>query len=92
MLYIPVEQQCCQDKYAMVCWASIHPLCQGNSGTLTPRMPRLMAPLVIVLCNLINEDQRCGLLHVIALFVAISGDHLWPLWTLACSFVLWVQL
>ena len=55
-------------------------------------MQWLMASLVIVLCNLINEDQRCGLLHAIALFVAISGDHLWPLWALARSFVLWVEL
>ena len=49
----------------------------------------LMGSLAIVLCNLINEDQRCGLLDFIALFVGLSGDHPWPLLTLACSLVLW---
>lgn len=74
------------------CWSHIRPLSQGNSGTLTRAMSLLMVSLVIVRCNLINEHQRCGLLDFIGLFVGLSGDHLWPLWTPACSFVLWVEL
>lgn len=78
LLHIPVELVHCQDtcNYSTASWVCSRPLSLGNSGTLTLKMPKLMASLLIVPCNLINEDQRCGLLHFIALFVGISGDHL----------------